>query len=165
MLAGLTMLMAGAAFVHTLITSVRVQRHPLAVAKALGWSRTQVGRSIFWHASFLALPAILVGVPAGVVLGRWGWGVVSHSLGVPSVPVVPLALLVAIAVAALDRRERPRHLAELASCSHRSRGRAPQRVTVPHWLGATRTTDRVGGCNGNHDGIRNRLWERRRRRG
>ena len=100
-LAGLTMLMAGAAFVHALITSVRVQRHPLAVAKALGWSRTQVGRSIFWHASFLALPAILVGVPAGVVLGRWGWGVVSHSLGVPSVPVVPLALLVAIAVAAL----------------------------------------------------------------
>jgi hypothetical protein len=60
-----------------------------------------VGRSIFWHASFLALPAILVGVPAGVVLGRWGWGVVSHSLGLPSVPIVPLALLVAIAAAAL----------------------------------------------------------------
>ncbi len=100
-LAGLTMLMAGAAFVHALITSVRVQRHPLAVVKALGWSRAEVGRSIFWHASFLALPAILVGVPAGVVLGRWGWGVVSHSLGVPSVPVVPLTFLVAIAAVAL----------------------------------------------------------------
>jgi FtsX-like permease family len=100
-LAALTMLMAAAAFVHALVTSVRSQRHPLAVAKALGWSRAQVGRSIFWHASFLALPAILVGVPAGVVLGRWGWGVVAHSLGVPSVPVVPIAVLLAIAAVAL----------------------------------------------------------------
>jgi hypothetical protein len=100
-LAGLTLLMAGAAFVHALVTSVRAQRHPLAVVKALGWSRAQVGRSIFWHASFLALPAILVGVPAGVVLGRWGWGMVAHSLGVPSAPVIPILLLVVIAAIAL----------------------------------------------------------------
>jgi hypothetical protein len=100
-LAGLTLLMAGAAFVHALVTSVRAQRQPLAVVKALGWSRSQVGRSIFWHASFLALPAILIGVPAGVVLGRWGWGMVAHSLGVPSAPVVPILALVAIAAVAL----------------------------------------------------------------
>jgi hypothetical protein len=101
LLAGLTLLMAGAAFVHALVTSVRAQRHPLAVVKALGWSRAQVGRSIFWHASFLALPAILIGVPAGVVLGRWGWGMVAHSLGVPSVPIIPILVLLVIAAVAL----------------------------------------------------------------
>jgi hypothetical protein len=101
LLAGLTLHMAGAAFVHALVTSVRAQRQPLAVVKALGWSRSQVGRSIFWHASFLALPAILVGVPAGVVLGRWGWGMVASSLGVPSAPVVPILVLLSIAAVAL----------------------------------------------------------------
>jgi ABC-type lipoprotein release transport system permease subunit len=100
-LAGLTLLMAGAAFLHALVTSVRAQRHALAVVKALGWSRAQVGRSVFWHASFLALPAILIGVPAGVVLGRWGWGMVARSLGVPSAPVIPILALVVIAAVAL----------------------------------------------------------------
>jgi hypothetical protein len=101
LLAGLSLLMAGAAFVHALVTSVRAQRHPLAVVKALGWSRVQVGLSIFWHASFLALPAILVGVPAGVVLGRWGWGMVARSLGIPSAPVIPMFALLLIAAVAL----------------------------------------------------------------
>ena len=100
-LAALTALMAVAAFVQLLVSSVRANRHELAVVKAIGGSRRQVGRSIFWHASFLALPAVVLGVPAGVILGRWGWGVLARSLGVPSVPVVPMLALVAVAALAL----------------------------------------------------------------
>jgi hypothetical protein len=101
LLAAMVIVMAGVAFVHLLVTSVREHRHQLAVVKALGWSRRQVGRSIFWHSSFLTLPAILIGVPAGFVLGRWGWGVIARSLGVPSEPVVPMLALVAVAALAL----------------------------------------------------------------
>ena len=93
--------MAVAAFVQLLVGSVRANRHELAVVKAIGGSRGQVGRSILWHASFLALPAVALGLPAGVILGRWGWGMLARSLGVPSVPVVPMLALVAVAALAL----------------------------------------------------------------
>jgi hypothetical protein len=44
--------------------------------------------------------AALVGVPVGIAVGRWGWGRVAHNLGVPSVPIVPLAAVVVVALAA-----------------------------------------------------------------
>ena len=54
-----------------------------------------------WHAVFLTVPAVAVGVPLGVVLGRAGWGVFARNLGVGSAPIVPPASLVLAAVVTL----------------------------------------------------------------
>jgi hypothetical protein len=101
LLAALVAAMAMVGFVHALIVSLREQRRPLAIMKALGASRRQVGAGVLWHASFLALPAILIGVPLGVVLGRAGWGVFARNLGVVSGAVVSPIVLVLVALAAL----------------------------------------------------------------
>jgi len=100
-LAGFIVAMAAAAFLHLLVLSVRGSRRQLAVLRALGSSRSQIGTAVAWHAMFLAVPAIVVGVPLGVIFGRSGWGVFARSLGVASRPVVPVAVLFVVAAAAL----------------------------------------------------------------
>jgi putative ABC transport system permease protein len=80
--------------------TIRRQRRELGVLRALGFSRRQVRRSVAWLASVTMVVAVLIGVPLGMALGRWGWGRLAHNLGVPARPVVPLlALAVVVAVA------------------------------------------------------------------
>jgi hypothetical protein len=77
-----------------LLASVRQRRPELALLKALGLTRRQVRAVIAWQASVILLVAALVGVPLGIVAGRWAWSSFAASLGVVSVTVIPgLALL------------------------------------------------------------------------
>jgi ABC-type lipoprotein release transport system permease subunit len=91
-------LLALAALVHALVTTVRRQRGDLAVLRALGFRRRQLGTTVSWYSSALVAPALVIGLPLGIVIGRWGWRVLAGNLGVPPVPVVPIAGLVAIGV-------------------------------------------------------------------
>jgi hypothetical protein len=100
-LAGLVALLALAALFHALLVTVRRQRGQLAVLQALGFRRRQLGATVSWFATALALPAVVVGVPLGVAFGRWGWNVLAGDLGVPSGPVVPAVAVALVAVAAL----------------------------------------------------------------
>jgi ABC-type antimicrobial peptide transport system permease subunit len=49
--------------------------------------------------SVFALIGLALGIPLGVVAGRWAWTAFAEQLGVPPSPVVPL-VVVAIAVPA-----------------------------------------------------------------
>ena len=100
-LAVLMATIAVVAFLHALLLTVRTQRRQLAVLRALGSSRRQLAGAVVWHAVFLTVPAVVVGVPLGVVLGRAGWGVFARNLGVSSAPIVPPASLVVAAVVTL----------------------------------------------------------------
>jgi predicted lysophospholipase L1 biosynthesis ABC-type transport system permease subunit len=93
LLAALVGLLAIAMFVHALLLMVRRERRQLAVLRALGFRRGQLGATVCWYASALVVPALLVGVPLGVAVGRWGWGALAADLGVPAAPVVPVAEL------------------------------------------------------------------------
>jgi FtsX-like permease family len=95
-LAGVLALLAVATIAHALITSVRRRRRDYALFKTLGFTRRQVSSTVAWQATTVGMVALLVGLPAGVVLGRWGWHVLSDSLGTVAEPVVPL---VGIAIA------------------------------------------------------------------
>ena len=97
-LAGLLVVLALGALLVILVGSVRRHRRDLAVLMTMGC----VGRQIFgtaeWQAAALAVTALAVGVPAGLVLGRWAWQVVAGSVGSVSPVVVPsLATLVVAA--------------------------------------------------------------------
>ena len=48
---------------------------------------------VFWEASTLAGAALLVGLPLGVIAGRWAWVIFAHSAGVASQAEVPVPLV------------------------------------------------------------------------
>jgi hypothetical protein len=100
-LAGILALMAVATLAHTLITSIRRRRQDIAVLKTLGFVRGQVSATVAWQATTLGVFSLLIGIPLGIVAGRWGWNVFADHLGVVPDAVVPAILLVIIAPATI----------------------------------------------------------------
>ncbi len=97
LLAGLLALAGLAGLVHALVTSVRRRQRDLAVLKTLGFSKGQVRATVAWQATTLATVAVAIGVPVGIVLGRWGWLLFADRLGVvpeTSFGISMIALLV-----------------------------------------------------------------------
>jgi len=102
-------LLAVLAVGHALVVTVRRRGRDLAVLKALGFQRRQVSAMVAWQATLLVLVGVSVGMPLGVVAGRWAWALVANGIGVvvrAEVPVaalaltLPAALLIANLVAA-----------------------------------------------------------------
>ena len=79
--------------VHLLLVTVRRRRAQFAVLRALGAVRSQLSVAIASMASIAVVLAALVGVPAGVVLGRAAWQILADSVGAPTAPVVPLVAI------------------------------------------------------------------------
>ena len=96
LLAALVGVLAIASLAHALVMSVRRQHRQLAILKSLGFRRRQVQLAVAFHATVLVLAAAVVGVPLGIIIGRWGWRLVADELGVASPPVTPVAWLLAI---------------------------------------------------------------------
>jgi hypothetical protein len=68
--------------------------------------RSQLPRVVCWQVTALAVASLLVGVPLGVLAGRWAWAVFAGSAGVASqadvpVPLVLLAIPATVALANL----------------------------------------------------------------
>jgi ABC-type lipoprotein release transport system permease subunit len=112
--------MAAGALAHSLVTSARRRRRDVAVLKTLGFSNAQVGAMAGWQALALAAVALLIGVPLGLIAGRWAWTLFADQISVApaaSLPLttvlatVPLALLGSLGIAAIPaaigRRSRP----------------------------------------------------------
>ncbi len=78
---------------HALITAARRRRHELAILQAIGFNRRQVRATLAWEATTLAVVGLVVGLPAGVILGRLAWSAVSHNLGIGTDAVVPMLAL------------------------------------------------------------------------
>jgi hypothetical protein len=113
LLAALLGLLGAATLGHLLVTVLRRRRRDLGVLKTLGFVRGQVAATVAWQATTLAFLALLVGLPLGLVAGRWAWLLVNrdlHSLASPVTPTiallvaVPATMLVANLVAALPAR-------------------------------------------------------------
>lgn len=93
-LAGLGVAMIG----HVLVTSVRRRRRDLAVLKTLGFVKREVATAVAWQVSTFAVVGLAVGVPLGVIVGRWLWALFADQIGVPPSPAVPLLVLTAIPI-------------------------------------------------------------------
>jgi hypothetical protein len=50
-------------------------------------------RVVAWEASALAAVALLVGLPLGIIAGRWAWAIFAGSAGVSGVADVPVPLV------------------------------------------------------------------------
>jgi ABC-type lipoprotein release transport system permease subunit len=79
-----------------LVASVRRRRRDLALLKALGFTQRQLAATVAWQSSIAVLIGTFVGVPAGIVLGRFLWDLFAREINAipaPSVPVLPVALI------------------------------------------------------------------------
>jgi predicted lysophospholipase L1 biosynthesis ABC-type transport system permease subunit len=94
LLAGVLALLALATVAHALVTVVRRRRRDLALLKTLGFTRRQVSGSVAWQASAIVGVALVLGIPLGVIVGRWAWTTLADDLGTVAQPVVPLLALV-----------------------------------------------------------------------
>jgi ABC-type antimicrobial peptide transport system permease subunit len=86
-------LLAVGTLAHVLLTGVRRRRRDLAVLKTLGLLGSQMIKVVCWQASALTAVALLVGLPAGVLVGRWAWALFAGSAGVADQADVPVALI------------------------------------------------------------------------
>jgi hypothetical protein len=92
---------AAAALAHALVTRVRRERRDLAVLKTLGFTRRQVAATVAWQATAVVAAATLIGLPLGVLVGRFTWHLFATDLGVAPevvVPALPIALVVPVAL-------------------------------------------------------------------
>jgi hypothetical protein len=94
-------LFGAATLVHLLVVSVARRRREIGLLKALGFVKGQVGATVCWQASTVALVGIVVGVPLGVALGRAIWRAFANNLGAVPVSVVPVEVVVALGVGVL----------------------------------------------------------------
>ncbi len=81
----------------TLLASVRQRRRDLALLKTIGFVRRQLAAAVAWQATVAAVVGILVGIPLGLVTGRWLWDLFARQIYAVPYPTVsvPSVLLVA----------------------------------------------------------------------
>jgi ABC-type antimicrobial peptide transport system permease subunit len=99
-LAVLLAILAVLVVAYLLVTSVRRRRRDFAVLKTLGFTRRQVSSAVAWQATTVAMIALVVGLPLGMLIGRLAWSTFATNLGAPSQVTTPVvAILVTIALA------------------------------------------------------------------
>ena len=110
----------------TLGSSVRRRRHDLALLKTLGFTRRQLASTVRWQASVTVVVGLVVGVPLGVIAGRWLWEVFARDLDVvpePSTPFIAAARDQCPGTRRRDPRRRgPRRAPHAASVPRASSG-------------------------------------------
>jgi len=94
-------LFGAATLLHVLVVCVTRRRREVGLLKALGFVRRQVALCVSWQTTTVALVGIVIGVPAGIAVGRAVWGLFAHSLGVLAVTEVTAWVIVAVATATI----------------------------------------------------------------
>lgn len=104
-LGGLLGALALLAVGHALVTGVRRRRRELALFKIVGFDRRQVRATVAWQATTLGAVGLLIGIPIGILIGRFVWRLVADGLGVSThatFPALALILTIPCAVALVN---------------------------------------------------------------
>ena len=112
---GVLFTIAGLNLLSSLLVSVRERRRDFAVLKTLGFTPAQIAQSVFSGSAVVALVAVLVGLPLGLVATRVMFDVLSSAAGIGTgvgqmpgvlwlVPLVPGAIAVAALATILPAR-------------------------------------------------------------
>jgi hypothetical protein len=84
-----------------LMASVRRRRRDFALLKTLGFTRRQLGGTVAWQSSVIAVIGLVIGVPLGIAAGRWLWLAFARELSAVPDPTIPAGSVALAAVAAL----------------------------------------------------------------
>jgi hypothetical protein len=94
-------LFGAATLLHLLVVSVIRRRREMGLLKALGFVNRQIGATVLWQATMVALVGLVVGIPLGIVVGRLVWTAFATNLGAVPVPTVPASAIAALALGVL----------------------------------------------------------------
>jgi hypothetical protein len=104
-----------AAVLHGIVTSARRRGRDLAVLRVLGFESGQIRTVVIVQTATVVAAAVLVGVPAGLIAGRWAWRSLAEEIGVLSPATLPFLAIAAVScgllVAALAASLIPAHRA------------------------------------------------------
>jgi ABC-type antimicrobial peptide transport system permease subunit len=82
----------------SLVASVNYRRRDLALLRTLGFKRRQLLATVAWQASFAGAVGVIVGVPIGIIAGRWLWTLFARSVYVVPEPTVPAFSIAIVAL-------------------------------------------------------------------
>ena len=68
----------------------RRRQRELALLRCVGFTGRQLFGVVLWQATAFALAALAVGVPVGVIVGRWLWRLAADRIGTDASAAVPL---------------------------------------------------------------------------
>lgn len=85
----------------TLSASVRRRRRDLALLRALGFTSRQLRAVVAWQASVSGTVGVVVGVPVGILLGRWLWTLFARYIDAVPEPTIPVLSIVIVALVTL----------------------------------------------------------------
>ena len=92
---------AVSALALTLAASVRRRRRDLALLKSIGFTQRQLGAAVAWQASVNAIVGTAIGVPVGIIVGRWLWVLFARQIYAVPEPTVPVVSVILIGIGAL----------------------------------------------------------------
>ena len=85
----------------TLVASVHRRRRDLALLRTLGFTGRQLRSAVAWQASVAGAVGAVVGIPIGVLSGRWLWTLFARNIFAVPEPTVPIIPLVVVGLAAM----------------------------------------------------------------
>ena len=85
----------------TLVASVRRRRRDLALLKTLGFTRRQLASAIAWQSTIAVSLGTVVGVPLGIIVGRFLWGLFAREINAVPSPTVPAVSVLFIVIGGL----------------------------------------------------------------
>lgn len=75
---------------HATVTSVQNRRRDVAVLRSIGADRRWIGRAVLWQAATFTVVPLVIGVPAGIIVGRIAFRAFADSIGTLNDASVPL---------------------------------------------------------------------------
>jgi predicted lysophospholipase L1 biosynthesis ABC-type transport system permease subunit len=91
-------LLGAAAFAQLIFMLASERRRDLAVLRVIGYTRAQTRGVLRSAAASVAVIGLVIGVPFGLLAGRFGWHVVADGLAVSRSVAVPAAAVAAVAL-------------------------------------------------------------------
>jgi hypothetical protein len=85
----------------TLVASVHRRRRDLALLRTLGFTSRQLLATVAWQASVAGTTGALVGVPTGVVVGRWLWTLFARNIDAVPDPIVSVTSVLVVGLSAV----------------------------------------------------------------
>jgi hypothetical protein len=85
----------------TLGASVRRRRRDLALLRTFGFTRRQLLASIAWQASVAGVIGLVLGLPLGILIGRWLWILFARYIDAVPQPTIPLLSMIIVIAATL----------------------------------------------------------------